>query len=117
MRRDVDGDQRITSSPAGTRPALTLQADLLAAGDPGRDLDLDIFACGKVDAGLGALRRVGKRDRQRCMQVLPRAGRCLKILCLELRAETARTAAATCAKHSPQEIFKARAADTAAAAA
>src|SRR5690242_21230210 len=62
-----------------------------------------------MDAGLRTLGCVGKRDRQRRMQVLPGACRCREVFRLELRAETAR-APARPAEHAAQEFFKPRAA-------
>ena len=62
MRRDLDGDQCIADA-ARPGQALSLQADLLAVDQPGRDLDVDLLAGGQAHApgaaGGGFLERDG----------------------------------------------------------
>jgi len=58
-----------------------------------------------MHARFGAFGRIGKRDRQRRMQVLA-AGRDAEFLRLELRTKTARSAGSA-AEHPAQQIFEA----------
>src|SRR6478672_2010067 len=109
MRRDVDRNQRVARFSGRAGPALTFQADLLAARNARRNLDLDVLAGRQMYARLGALGCIGKRDRQRRVQILPGAGRCAEIFRLELLAETPRRAG-TAAKHPAQKILEAGAA-------
>jgi hypothetical protein len=81
-------------------PTLAFQPDLLTARNPGWDLDLDVLAGRQMHTRLGAFGRIGKRDCQRSMQILPRAGCCVKILFFEVSAETASTAGAASAEHA-----------------
>src|SRR6185503_7340468 len=116
MRRDINHDQRVAGFAGGARPALPFQADGLAAGDAGRDLDLDVLAGRQMHARLAAARGFRQRDGERGLQVL--AGRRLsEFLRLELGAEAAAARAARCAaEHAAQQILEAAAAKTAAAA-
>ena len=115
MRRDIDGDERIAGFAGGARPALTLEADLLAAGQACWNFDFDIFAGRKMHARFGALGRFRQRDGERGVQILPRGGGA-EFLRLELRTEAAAALAARCAaaEHAAQNILKAAGATTAA---
>src|SRR6185312_5879205 len=109
VRRDVHRDQRIARLAARARPALLLQPDLLSACDAGRNLDLDVFPGGEVDAFFRALGCFGECDGECGVEVLPGGGGA-EILRSELRAHagaTACTAAPRAAEHVAQDVLEA----------
>ena len=66
----------ISASPARARRArvaLPLEPDLLAVGEAGRNLDLDLLAGRQVHAARAALGRLGERDGDIRGDVLPAA--------------------------------------------
>ena len=64
MRRDRNGDEHVAGLAAGHREPLPLQPDLLAVGEAGRDLDLELLAGRQLDAACRALGRFLERDRR-----------------------------------------------------
>ena len=65
MRRDRDGDQQIAGRAAGPGSPWPLQPDLLAVGEAGRNLDLDLLAGRQPHALRRAVRGLRQRDGQR----------------------------------------------------
>src|ERR1700722_18093356 len=63
MRRDAHGDQEIAGRMAGRGLALPLQPDLLAGGNAGGNLDIELLAGRQPDALLDALDRLFQRHR------------------------------------------------------
>src|SRR6202035_1709834 len=63
MRRDADRDQEIAGPVAVRGLALPLQPDLLAGGDAGGNLDIELLAGRQPDALLDALDRLFQRHR------------------------------------------------------
>ena len=74
--RDRDADQKIAGlAAAQARLALPFQPDLLAFGETGRNLDLDLLAVRQLDPLLHAVRGFRQRDgeRRRDVGALPAA--------------------------------------------
>src|SRR5512139_237184 len=113
MRCDVDGDQHVAGRPMRARPTLTLQPDLLAAGESGWNFDLNVLAGRQVHARLGALGRVGEGDGETRLQILAANSR-TEILRLE---RGACAAARRIAEHAAQQILETTAAAKPASAA
>src|SRR4029077_3631301 len=92
MRAKRQGDQKIAGPvrPGGT---LDAQADLLTVGNPGRNLDLDIFAVWETPALCGAMRLTGQRHAQSAGEIA--ASTAAEILGFETCAASA--PARTCA--------------------
>src|SRR5690348_17943105 len=85
MRSHIDRNEGITCPAARTWPTLAFQADLLATGNAGRNLDLDVFSGRQMHACFCATCGVFERDCERGMQILPRAGACTEVFALERR--------------------------------
>src|SRR5260370_29005588 len=102
MRRHRDGDQEVAGAAAGAGQSLSLQPDLLALVEPGRDLHLDLLAGGQRDPLLHALGGFRKRDGKRGGDVA--AGRGAEILRLEM--DIAAGAGAAGGAASPEHIFE-----------
>src|SRR3974390_384307 len=115
MWRDIHRDQRVARPPTRPRPSLPFQPDLLAIGDTGRNLDLDLLARRQGDARLRTFGGLGQTDRDRGLQVLPGRRRA-EVLRLELSAAAGatRTAAGGAAEHAAQKILETAAAEAAA---
>ena len=94
---------------AGRGLALPLQPDLLAGGDAGRNLDVELLAGRQPDALLAALDRLLQRHRHGDVEieVEPRSRRC-RIRSLPPAA--GRAAARRAAEHAVEDVLEAAAA-------
>src|SRR6476620_1171081 len=110
MRRDVDGDQQVARAVARRGFALPLQPDLLAVGDDGWNLDVELLAGRQADALVRALDRLLQRHRHGNVEIEiepDAAGIEFKLAAAGARA-TRRTA-----EHAVQDFFKVAAAHAA----
>src|SRR5215211_5762123 len=62
MRRDVDGDEGIAGRTSARGIELAFETDLLAIGEPRRDLDFDLITVGKLHEPRATLGRLCQCD-------------------------------------------------------
>src|SRR5262249_16838726 len=103
MRRDRHRDHRVAGT-AGRRPALSLEPDLLAAGQPHWNFDLDLLAGRQLQPFGRPGGGIFERDSQRGVEVAA-SRRLTEILWLELRRAAAR-ASAKSAEHIAQDVLE-----------
>src|SRR5205807_8433832 len=109
MWRDADGDEHVAGPMARRGLALPLQPDLLARGDAGRNLDVELLAVRQPHAFFGALHGVFQRDRQRRIdvEVEPDAAG------VEFKGSTAAATRSAAAEHAAEDLLKTAAAGAA----
>src|SRR6516164_1265671 len=106
MRGDADGDQEITGLVTGRALALPLQADLLAVGDAGGDLDVELLAARQPHALLTAFHRLFQRRGHRDVEIEVEADAAgFKLEGIAAARATA-CAGGSAAEHAVQDVLK-----------
>src|SRR5262245_22272214 len=104
MRRNGDCDEHVAGAPARPGKPLAAEPDLLAVGEPGRNLDLELFPGRQLHPARRAFGGFRQRDRRRGGDIA--AVRRRKVLLLELEP-AARASTAGAGKDVPKDVLEA----------